>query len=94
MKTNVRAQQSALTVPARLVSLYQRAGYSQAALEDAAKLSRDTLAGWGRFETVPNLIELGEVANALHVSNAYCASETKPAPALAPAANLTLMRLA
>jgi transcriptional regulator with XRE-family HTH domain len=57
-----------LTMPERLTGLYLQAGYTREGFASAVKMSPESIERWERFEEVPTLIELGELANGLHVS--------------------------
>lgn len=63
-----RDPMSLRTMPERLAALYVAAGYTRASFATAVPIPAITLERWEQFEDVPLLVELGEVANKLHVS--------------------------
>lgn len=57
-----------LTQPDRVSALYKEAGYTLETFAATIMEAPTALQRWENFEDVPTLIELGMIANALHVS--------------------------
>lgn len=67
-----------LTMPERITDLYRRAGYTRENFATVVMTSREVVQHWERFEDVPSLIELGQLANGLRVSKYFlCFGEDK-----------------
>jgi len=60
-----------LTMPERITGLYSQAGHTRESFAAAAHMSSETLGHFENFLDVPTLIELGELANGLHVSKRF-----------------------
>ena len=61
----------ALTMPERITALYLRARHTRQSLATALRTDPAVIQRWEHFEEVPTLVELDDLAEALHVSKLF-----------------------